>query len=186
MHELNSRSATKYDPVNVNHEKKLMELWNLLRPNIQLQSRRSKQWIQIGFQGDDPTTDFRGMGILGLDDLVYFCKYYKDLALETLAISNHTTAWFPFAITGINITAFTLQLVRLRHLQFHFYKFGSTKDIYHEFYCYLFYNFGQYWNNSNNILTIMDFNNKFNEFKFNIIKDLENRKDLLLIKKKSD
>ena len=34
------------------------------------QNRVSKQWQDIGFQGDDPKTDFRGMGMLGLLNLL--------------------------------------------------------------------------------------------------------------------
>ncbi len=37
---------------------------------IPLLSRITKQWQNIGFQGDDPKTDFRGMGILGLENLL--------------------------------------------------------------------------------------------------------------------
>jgi hypothetical protein len=32
--------------------------------------RITKQWQDIGFQGDDPGTDFRGMGMLGLHNLM--------------------------------------------------------------------------------------------------------------------
>ena len=35
-------------------------------PDIALKDRKSTQWIDIGFQGKDPQTDFRGAGILGL------------------------------------------------------------------------------------------------------------------------
>jgi len=34
--------------------------------------RLSEKWIDIGFQGVDPVTDFRGSGILGLENLYYF------------------------------------------------------------------------------------------------------------------
>lgn len=46
------------------------QLWELLMPTIKLESRITKQWGDIGFQGDDPKTDFRGMGMLGLVNLV--------------------------------------------------------------------------------------------------------------------
>ena len=32
--------------------------------------RVTKQWQDIGFQGEDPKTDFRGMGMLGLHNLM--------------------------------------------------------------------------------------------------------------------
>jgi hypothetical protein len=39
-------------------------------------------WQQIGFQGRDPATDFRGMGMLGLDHLAYLCTAHEALARE--------------------------------------------------------------------------------------------------------
>lgn len=59
-----------YDPDNLEHERGLLELWDLLQPGIPLERRRTKQWQSIGFQGDDPKTDFRGMGTLGLENLL--------------------------------------------------------------------------------------------------------------------
>ncbi len=46
------------------------QLWDLLMPAVKLESRVTKQWGNIGFQGDDPKTDFRGMGMLGLTNLL--------------------------------------------------------------------------------------------------------------------
>lgn len=40
-------------------------------PGQQLTDRISKQWQEIGFQGNNPATDFRGMGMLGLRCLLY-------------------------------------------------------------------------------------------------------------------
>ena len=40
-------------------------------PGQDLTNRISKQWQELGFQGDNPATDFRGMGLLGLQCLVY-------------------------------------------------------------------------------------------------------------------
>lgn len=39
-----------YDCDNMDHEKKLYELWNLLMPNVELEGRITKQWQDIGFQ----------------------------------------------------------------------------------------------------------------------------------------
>ncbi|NWI62637.1 ELMD2 protein, partial [Todus mexicanus] len=78
-----------YDSDNEEHEEQLIELWNLLMPHENLKARISKQWCDIGFQGDDPKTDFRGMGLLGLVNLVYFSKHYTDEARQILSRSNH-------------------------------------------------------------------------------------------------
>lgn len=49
-----------YDCANLKHEEKLLKLWHLLMPNQPLESRITKQWQDIGFQGDNPLSDFRG------------------------------------------------------------------------------------------------------------------------------
>lgn len=48
----------------------LLQLWSSLKPDFPLKSRIGQHWGEIGFQGDDPATDFRGMGLLGLKNLV--------------------------------------------------------------------------------------------------------------------
>lgn len=53
-----------FDSNNPDHENKLLKLWHLLMPNQILEDRISKQWQDIGFQGDDPATDFRGKLLL--------------------------------------------------------------------------------------------------------------------------
>lgn len=50
-----------FDSGNFEHENKLLRLWDLLMPNQSLDARITKQWQDIGFQGDDPMTDFRGI-----------------------------------------------------------------------------------------------------------------------------
>jgi hypothetical protein len=44
-----------------------MKLWKNFKGNEELKERKSSQWIEIGFQGKDPATDFRGAGTLGLE-----------------------------------------------------------------------------------------------------------------------
>lgn len=50
-----------YDCNDDDHEQKLLELWQLLMPTQPLEARVTKQWQDIGFQGDNPMSDFRGM-----------------------------------------------------------------------------------------------------------------------------
>lgn len=70
LDEIESLKKIKYDSENTEHESKLLELWNHLMPNQVLESRVSSLWKDLGFQGDDPKTDFRGMGLLGLENLL--------------------------------------------------------------------------------------------------------------------
>lgn len=67
-------------------------------------ARISSMWPDIGFQGHDPASDFRGMGILGLMLLQYFSHHFRALSL--LSISQMDLPWhgYPFAITAIAMT----------------------------------------------------------------------------------
>ena len=40
----------------------------------------SERWVHLGFQCEDPRKDFRGMGVLGLSNLVYFGEQYSEVS----------------------------------------------------------------------------------------------------------
>lgn len=49
-HEIESLRITQYDSDNDIHENKLYQLWTLLMPDVNLETRITKQWQDIGFQ----------------------------------------------------------------------------------------------------------------------------------------
>ena len=53
---------------------------------------------------------------MGLQQLVYFSKTHPADARKVLLVANHPRRYFPFAATGINISAFVLELVRNRRV----------------------------------------------------------------------
>ena len=69
---LESLRQTAFDSDDDTHEDELAALWKHLQPDRELTSRLSNDWGDIGFQGEDPKTDFRGMGMLGLRNLSFF------------------------------------------------------------------------------------------------------------------
>ncbi|VDK39616.1 unnamed protein product [Taenia asiatica] len=87
-------------------------IWNSILPEEPF-SLKSKRWSDIGFQGSCPATDFRGMGVLGAENLRYFIKYHKELALNTFSSSLRPQEWYPFATVGINLSG----LVSIRRLR---------------------------------------------------------------------
>lgn len=101
-----SRAKDKYDKDNERHEQMLMKLWSTLRPGEELGDRMTRKWIDIGFQGMDPATDFRGSGLLGLTQLINLCTRptTTDKAVEMYRASQKEEQWFFFAVTGINIS----------------------------------------------------------------------------------
>lgn len=157
--EVDSIRQIKYSSDNTEHEKKLMQLWVILRNGEQLESRTSSQWTQIGFQGNDPQTDFRGMGRLGLDQLVYFATKYTSVARSLLSRSHNPKNGYSFAIVGINMTDLIYTFLKNGNLKTHFYNLKQSRptlEEFHEIYCYVFREFDKYWF-SENPKDIMEF-----------------------------
>eukprot|EP01036_Dinobryon_divergens_P035610 gene35610-46184_t len=189
-----------FDKSNKNHISLLNKLWFALKPECTRISEFefgpspliSADWGEIGFQGKDPSTDFRGMGLLGLRQLTYFCEKNPDTARSILLISNHPQKYYPFAITGINITAFLLELLnetRLHGLIFNNLErltlentskytteptafddvetIAYTCDALNDFYGVIFEQFSKLWV-ARNPKDIMDFPRIFTELKRDI------------------
>ncbi|KAL5259952.1 hypothetical protein ACHWQZ_G010163 [Mnemiopsis leidyi] len=154
---------TKYDVENEEHEMTLLSLWNSLQPDRELESRVSEAWGDIGFQGNDPATDFRGMGILGLQNLHYLAKY-KKTGSKLLAASNHPQYGFSLAITSINLTAVLMQMLESGLLRSHFYfkcSHGGSRSVtmndLHEAHCSILTDFVKFYQDRKPA-TIMEFN----------------------------
>ncbi|KAM9792331.1 ELMO domain-containing protein 2 [Neosynchiropus ocellatus] len=133
---------------NQEHEAMLLKLWDLLMPTVKLESRVTKQWGDIGFQGDDPKTDFRGMGLLGLINLVFFSQNYTEEARQVLSHANHPTLGYSYAIVGINLTEMAYSLLKSGALKPHFYNTVPGRPEvrhFHLLYCYLAFEFDKFW-----------------------------------------
>lgn len=139
-----AEARTPYDRANRHHEALLLRLWSLLRPGEELGERYTPRWGEIGFQGTDPATDFRGMGLLGLQNLVAFAERYPEEAGRVLA-DTERPAWFSFAITGLNLTADMCRLVSERRLCNYFFSQGATVDSFNRLYALLFVRFNRLW-----------------------------------------
>lgn len=63
-----------------------------------------KRWQELGFQGADPRTDFRGMGSLGAQQLVAFAEGHRQ-AGAVWREAQQGPHWYSFAIVAINATA---------------------------------------------------------------------------------
>jgi len=164
--ESEKRRLERYNSGDPKHEKLLMRLWDLLRPDEPLVSRKNAQWQYIGFQGDDPATDFRGMGMLGLDQLVFFASYDVNQCQKILSISHHPQIGFPYAICGISMTALAKELLFDNQLKNHFYNASvqsPTMDSFHQVYCRIFSLFADYWVHVHPA-SVMQFNNVRREF----------------------
>ncbi|GBE62696.1 hypothetical protein BOVATA_041890 [Babesia ovata] len=113
--EMVSLAAIKVDQKNEEHCRLLHESWAALddRPvpesfdvtkSVGKGDDNLSSWGDLGFQ--TPLTDFRMTGVLGLQSLHFVVTRYKKRSRETLQVSRSLQAWFPFALTSINVTAF--------------------------------------------------------------------------------
>lgn len=100
-----------YDRDNPVHEQMLITLWETLFPEEELKSRVSPQWKILGFQGNDPATDFRGMGLLAVKHLLYMATHYTTL-LKELCQNQTDDHYYPVATAGINMSKFLFDFFR--------------------------------------------------------------------------
>ncbi|KAG6692625.1 hypothetical protein I3842_10G123700 [Carya illinoinensis] len=70
----------------------------------------------MGWQGPDPSTDFRGGGFISLENLIFFAQKYPESFQRLLHKQDGTRAeWeYPFAVAGINISFLLAQMLDLQ------------------------------------------------------------------------
>lgn len=161
-HKLHVYKHTKlpYDKTSAEHEATLMRLWTATYPDTKLESRVSEQWKSLGFQGTDPATDFRGMGLLGLEQLVYFAENHTDIFRK---IVNGQIARkereYPVAVAGINITQKLYDILKINDEAGQdntiFPIIFSHKHAFEEMYCTTFQVLDHLWDDMN--ASYMDF-----------------------------
>jgi hypothetical protein len=83
-----------------------------------------KHWPMLGFQGEDPSTDFRSTGTLGLHHLAQFCRAHPIYATRIIresgtAATTSEGPWYPFALCAIHITSMLLSMIKRGLLQRH-------------------------------------------------------------------
>jgi ELMO/CED-12 family len=105
--------AQHYSAENPAHEKLLNRLWTTLMPGKERQGGRiSRDWGVIGFQQRDPASDFRGGGMLGLEQLVHMASTRTNAARRMLTEPASESSRYPWACVGINVTMEALSLLR--------------------------------------------------------------------------
>ncbi|KAJ6379787.1 hypothetical protein OIU76_016439 [Salix suchowensis] len=106
LRDLQKRLGVPFDGSRAEHQDALKQLWRLAYPDRELPSLKSELWKDMGWQGSDPSTDFRGGGFISLENLIFFAKKYPDSFQRLLNKRDGTRAeWeYPFAVAGVNIS----------------------------------------------------------------------------------
>ncbi|KXZ44016.1 hypothetical protein GPECTOR_75g740 [Gonium pectorale] len=124
LRQLRERVAERFDVSDVSHQDSLRRLWSLAFPEEPCTALKCARWKDMGWQGEDPGTDFRGAGRYGLENLIYLAEEHPEVFRRLLHKTEGTrAAWeYPFAVAGLNITWALSELVELHVTQ------GSDPD----------------------------------------------------------
>ncbi|XP_022726561.1 ELMO domain-containing protein A-like isoform X3 [Durio zibethinus] len=125
----------------------LRALWHIAFPNVALKGLISEQWKEMGWQGPNPSTDFRGCGFIALENLLFFGRTYPASFHRLLFKQGGTRAtWeYPFAVAGINVSFMLIQMLDLYSAKpknlpgFNFLKLlGEDEEAFDVLYCIAF------------------------------------------------
>ncbi|XP_009365297.1 ELMO domain-containing protein A-like [Pyrus x bretschneideri] len=113
---LRQRLQVPFDGSRMEHQDALLELWRLAYLDKELPPLQSDLWKQMGWQGSDPSTDFRGGGFISLENLIFFARQYPESFQRLLHKQDGTRAeWeYPFAVAGINISFVLAKMLDLQ------------------------------------------------------------------------
>ncbi|XP_028766894.1 ELMO domain-containing protein A [Neltuma alba] len=116
LRNLRHRLEVPFDSFKTEHQDALKQLWTLAYPDRKLPGLISELWKEMGWQGADPSTDFRGGGFISLENLIFFAQKYPESFQRLLHKENGIRAeWeYPFAVAGINISFMLAQMLDLQ------------------------------------------------------------------------
>ncbi|XP_042507945.1 ELMO domain-containing protein A-like isoform X2 [Macadamia integrifolia] len=116
LQRLQSRIDVAYDSSRPEHQEALRALWHAAFPEEELHGLISEQWKEMGWQGKDPSTDFRGGGFISLENLLFFARNYPKSFQNLLQKQEgDRSMWeYPFAVAGVNITFMLIQMLGLQ------------------------------------------------------------------------
>ncbi|XVF44408.1 hypothetical protein PTKIN_Ptkin02bG0118000 [Pterospermum kingtungense] len=115
LQKLQERLQTPFDETCPDHQEALRALWRIAFPNAALKGLISEQWKEMGWQGPNPSTDFRGCGFISLENLLFFGQTYPASFHRLLykQDGNRATWEYPFAVAGINVSFMLIQMLDL-------------------------------------------------------------------------
>ena len=79
-------------------------------------SPQTPDWKEMGWQGNDPATDFRSAGLISLQHLIYLAQMHKPVFTKLMLKQDGTRSeWeYPFAVGGVNVSFMLTELLQLR------------------------------------------------------------------------
>ena len=86
----------QYDPESSEHQQELLRLWGFAFPGVASPSGnlRDQKWTEMGWQRDDPASDFRGAGFISLENHLYMAQVQSlNLSSMTMKKRRRRTIW---------------------------------------------------------------------------------------------
>ncbi|ORM42068.1 ELMO domain-containing protein B [Babesia sp. Xinjiang] len=175
-------SHTKVDENNPEHCKLLYDLWGALddrdlpvsfavTKSIGKEDETASSWGDLGFQ--TPLTDFRMTGLLGLRSLHYLVVNHKKQSRASLQISQNMEAWFPFAITSINVTSWVMEDIKSNmHDPLFYHNDMDGIHILYVLHTYYFFSFVKYWQ-QHALTSVLEFKAVSSEFRKYVTQQVE-------------
>ncbi|WVZ56762.1 hypothetical protein U9M48_007248 [Paspalum notatum var. saurae] len=116
LNTLRRRLQIPFDGSRIEHQDALRQLWRLAYPTREIPPLKSELWKEMGWQGNDPSTDFRGGGLISLENLIFFARNYPNSFQMLLnKVQGQRADWeYPFAVAGINISFMLVQMLDLQ------------------------------------------------------------------------
>ncbi|CAJ1422038.1 unnamed protein product [Effrenium voratum] len=125
MGQLQQEVCTPYNSEAAEHEALLAQYFKAAAPRLAQRAtlptgRRDARWKLLGFQDEDPRTDFRGGGLLSLKCLLWMAELDAQRVAQLTQESNGNGTlepefWYPFAAAVINVSFELAQWLMLDH-----------------------------------------------------------------------
>jgi len=150
----------KWDKENEEHVNYLVRLWEASKlgksddglTDIEF-SIQCNRWKDLGFQRDDPISDLRATGLLGLQNLVYFAEHYPGIFMQMARNQQQSSEMeYPFSTAGINISFLLIELLGVKRDEYWFPTvqthpmFFYNRNAWQELFTIVFRCFDQKWN----------------------------------------
>ncbi|XP_021348611.1 uncharacterized protein LOC110447326 isoform X2 [Mizuhopecten yessoensis] len=173
-------AATPLNNNTIVHTRALQTIYRCLTGSRFDCGRFGPHWEEIGFQGNDPSTDLRGTGVLGLLNLVHLLRNPKrqSFARDIYKLALHPTQNFPFCVMGINMSRIVLQALREDCLNKECNKRQEVLGVVNDLYTALYLELYQTWKSQGKTITdsgyvIKTLESKAKKNPQRLIKDME-------------
>lgn len=121
--------------------------------------RYGAHWEDIGFQGSDPSTDLRGVGLLGLVQALYLVITPEmfPFARDVYQLSRKDSQEFPLMVLSLNITRITLHVLRDGLLNRYLTLEDDVWTTVNFYYCSLLYHVYHIWKSQHKTISSSGF-----------------------------